>query len=173
MNGCSNIAVYPSLIEKSNDYCIKDKIFSWTKIVTSQFLRTLHTCAVWRWPTSDVWIGILGGAICLEPRCCSLTGVFGDIVLLKHPFQWHFFFGIMQHDPPSSIFHSILWLDSDKLSEAPVIKRNHFLSPLHKMCNFSLGQSVWFLENWNLSGQYHFFPTMGFLLIADLHRGVF
>lgn len=36
--------------------------------------------------------------VCLEPRCCSLTGVFRVGVLLKHPFHWHFLFSIRQHD---------------------------------------------------------------------------
>ena len=34
----------------------------------------------------------------LEPRCCLLIGVFGVIVLMKHPFQGHFIISIMQLD---------------------------------------------------------------------------
>lgn len=44
------------------------------------------------WPLPDL------NFVCLEPRCCSLTGVFRVGVLLKHPFQWHCLFSIRQHD---------------------------------------------------------------------------
>lgn len=37
-------------------------------------------------------------SVCLKPWFCSLAGVFGVIVLLKHPFQGHFLFRIRQHD---------------------------------------------------------------------------
>ncbi|KAK1804763.1 hypothetical protein P4O66_003538 [Electrophorus voltai] len=33
-----------------------------------------------------------------EKGSCPLAGVFGVVVLLKHPFQGHFFFSIRQHD---------------------------------------------------------------------------
>ncbi len=36
--------------------------------------------------------------VVLEPRCCSLTGVFGVFVLLQHPFQAYFLFGQRQNN---------------------------------------------------------------------------
>ncbi len=46
------------------------------------------------WAGHSITLNLVG----LEPRCCSLTGVFGVVVLLKHPFQGHFLFGIRQHN---------------------------------------------------------------------------
>ncbi len=56
--------------------------------------QVFYWIKVWRlgWPLHN--INLVG----LEPRCCSLTNVFGVVVLLKHPFQWHFLFGIRQHN---------------------------------------------------------------------------
>ena len=34
----------------------------------------------------------------LDTGYCSLTGVFGVVALLKHPFQGHFLLDIRQHD---------------------------------------------------------------------------
>ncbi len=68
-------------------FCLRNSIFD----VTPQ---VFYWIKVWRlgWPLHNV--NLVG----LEPRCCSLTGVFGVVVLLKHPFPGHFLFGIRQHN---------------------------------------------------------------------------
>ncbi len=66
-------------------FCLRNSIFE----VTPQ---VFYWIKVWRlgWPLHNV------NRVGLEPRCCSLC-VFGIVVLLKHPFQGHFFFSIRQH----------------------------------------------------------------------------
>lgn len=97
---------------------LKDLAFLW---ITSM----LHICIAWNWPASFtcelIWTNpafsqdnLLRSAIhvvfclrnriyfllaCWCGRCCSLIGVFGVIVLFKNTLRWHFFFGILQHDP--------------------------------------------------------------------------
>ncbi len=68
-------------------FCLRNGMFE----VTPQ---VFYWMKVWRlgWPLHN--INLVG----LEPRCCSLTGVFRVVVLLKHPFPGHFLFGIRQHN---------------------------------------------------------------------------
>ncbi len=68
-------------------FCLRNSIFD----VTPQ---VFYWIKVWRlsWPLHNV--NLVG----LEPRCCSLTGVFGVVVLLEHPFPGHFLFGIRQNN---------------------------------------------------------------------------
>ncbi len=68
-------------------FCIRNSIFD----VTPQVFYWIKVRSL-GWPLHNV--NLVG----LEPRYCSLTGVFGVIVLLKHPFQGHFLFSIRQHD---------------------------------------------------------------------------
>ncbi len=82
------------------------------------------------WPLHS--INLVG----LEPRWCSLTGVFGVIVLLKHPFQGHFLFSISQHDLFK--YFKVLKLIHDSCN---VIKRPNTVvwetSPYHDACAIS------------------------------------
>ena len=80
--------------------------------------------------------------LCLEPRCCSLTDVFGIVIhLLKQPFQGHFLFGIRQHnlfknfDVCATMLHcliSVMWPEfstrgsSDLLSKTTRPEKNNY-----------------------------------------------
>ena len=64
--------------------------FLWI-FVTHKFSMRLRFLGGLSWPLHYL------NPFCLELRCCSLTHVFGVVVLLKYPFQGHFLFGIWQH----------------------------------------------------------------------------
>jgi len=68
-------------------FCLRNSIFD----VTPQVFYWIKVRGL-GWPLHNV--NLVG----LEPRCCSLTGVFGVVVLLRNTFQGHFLFGIRQHD---------------------------------------------------------------------------
>ena len=145
---------------------------------------------------SGDWSGhsSLPQSLCLEPRCCSLTRVFGVVVLLRHPFQGHFHLSIRQHSPTPwyekhppyfcttmlHCLHSVLWLEfsprglSDVLSMTTRPKKKIFtiISP-QNVTPFLFGPIDVFLGKfWPILHMpfFFFFSTMvlygGFLLTA-------